>query len=241
MVVKRNDRRNSMAEQIKPGFFSKSVAADDNRILFDIQNEQLLCKQKKIDFLFIGDSITWMWDLNLYFGPGAFFVNRGIGGDVSAIALKRFRADCLQLNPSAIVYMIGTNDILPTAPDLWWRKPGADKNRVLEQLLANIEEAMRLCAGKRLYQCSILPTDICPPFDKAGINQMVQEANDGIKVLCSKHGVPYVDYHSALCREDKKTMKDGLTHDGIHPNGACYEIMANVLKQEIDFQKEMEK
>jgi len=36
-------------------------------------------------------------------------------------------------------------------------------------------------------------------------------------------------------------MKDGLTHDGIHPNGACYEIMANVLKQEIDFQKEMEK
>ncbi|MBS6554448.1 MAG: hypothetical protein KH321_10970, partial [Clostridium sp.] len=48
------------------------------------------------------------------------------------------------------------------------------------------------------------------PFDKAGINQMVQEANDGIKVLCSKHGVPYVDYHSALCREDKKTMKNVL-------------------------------
>ncbi len=224
-----------MTQQIKPGFFGTHVAADDNRILFDIRNEQLLSKQKKADILFIGDSITWMWDINLYFGNSSFLVNRGIGGDTSHYCLKRFDADCLQLAPETIIYMIGTNDILTTAPDLWWRKDGADKQTVLNSLLQNIEAVMEKCKDKQLYQCSVLPTDICPPYDKDGINQMVLEANDGIKALCKKHGVHYIDYHSALCRDDKKTMRDGLTHDGIHPNGACYEIMANILKNMIQF------
>lgn len=224
-----------MAEQVKPGFFGKHVAADDNRILFDIQNEQLLSKRKKADFLFIGDSITWMWDLNLYFGKTAFLVNRGIGGDTAFYALQRFEADCLQLAPDVVIYMIGINDILTTAPDLWWRKPGANRQTVLENLLLNIEAVMKKCIGKRLYQCSVLPTDICQPFDKDDINKMVTEANRGIQTLCKRYDVPYVDYHSALCRADGQTMRDGLTHDGIHPNGACYEIMANILKNKIDF------
>lgn len=223
--------------QIKPGFFGKSVAADDNRILFDIQNEQLLYQNKTSDYLFIGDSITWMWDLNLYFGRNSFFVNRGIGGDTSYYCLKRFDADCLQLGPENIIYMIGINDILTTAPDLWWRKDGADKQTVMEKLLQNIEAVMIKCEGRNLYQGSILPTDICPPFDKDGINQMVIDANGEIKKLCDKHSVPFIDYHSALCRDDKKTMRDGLTHDGIHPNGACYEIMADILKSIVFFRK----
>lgn len=224
-----------MTQLIKPGFFGKSVATDDNRILFDLQNEQLLFKKKKADFLFIGDSITWMWDLNLYFGGSSFLVNRGIGGDTSYYCLKRFEADCLQLNPDVVIYMIGINDILTTAPDLWWRKDGADKQTVADNLLKNIEAVMEKCKGRKLYQCSILPTDLCRPFDKDGMNQMVIDANEGIKKLCKKHGVPFIDYHSALCRGDKKTMRDGLTHDGVHPNGACYEIMANILKSVIDF------
>lgn len=230
-----------MENQIKPGFFGKQVAADDNRILFDIQNEQLLAKHKKIDYLFIGDSITWMWDLHLYFGANAFVVNRGIGGDTSHYVCMRFDADCLQLMPKAIIYMIGINDILTTAPDLWWRKPGADKNAVLNDLITNVEDVMQRCSGTKLYQCSILPTDICPPFDKDGINQMVLDANAQIQLLCNKYNIPYIDYHAAVCCEDNKTMRDGLTHDGIHPNSACYDLMANVLNKTINFRKEMGK
>ena len=70
-------------EVIKPGNFGKEVAADKLRYLFDYQNEQLLLLEKKIDFLFIGDSITHHCDLNAYIDTDKFIVNRGIGGDTS--------------------------------------------------------------------------------------------------------------------------------------------------------------
>ena len=218
---------------IKPGMFSKNVAADNMRLTFDFYNEQLLSIEKKPDLLFIGDSITQLWDLNVYFGSGLFIVNRGIGGDCSTYLLKRFIADCIQLNPKKVVLMIGTNDISRTNNDLWWRTMGEDEVTVLDDYKKNITEIVKLCDDNKIdiVLCSIIPSDIVPPYDKEIRWKMTSEMNVFLKSL----GKMYVDYHHNLT-SDNKTLIYELSPDGIHVNAKGYEIMARVLQETLDMQ-----
>jgi lysophospholipase L1-like esterase len=62
--------------------------------------------------VFLGDSITQGWgaDFKGLF-PGMKLSNRGIGGDTTRGMLIRLEEDVLSLNPSAVVMLLGTNDI----------------------------------------------------------------------------------------------------------------------------------
>ena len=69
--------------------------------------------------VFLGDSITQGWgsDFRKAF-PGVKLANRGIGGDTTRGMLIRLEEDVLCLNPSAIVLLMGTNDIeVDVAPE----------------------------------------------------------------------------------------------------------------------------
>lgn len=221
-----------LIEMIKPGMFGISVAADTRRQEFDFANEQLLYMKKKIDYLFIGDSITHMWDLSVYIQTGKYLVNRGIGGDNSSYMLKRFDADCIQLHPMKAIMMVGTNDMLTTAPDLWWKKPGADVETVMSEYKSNVIQMVNKCntAGIEPILCSLLPSKIAPPFEREHFWNMTKRINDFLQTL----GVMYVDYHSALTT-DGVSLPDELSPDGIHPNAEAYRIMAAVLKEVLDF------
>lgn len=60
----------------------------------------------------LGDSITQGWNERLAAAfPGMKVANRGISGDTSRGVLFRLKEDVLALNPSAVVLLIGTNDI----------------------------------------------------------------------------------------------------------------------------------
>lgn len=62
--------------------------------------------------VFLGDSITQGWGNNFrgHFA-GMKLANRGIGGDTTRGMLIRLDEDVLSLNPSAVVMLMGTNDI----------------------------------------------------------------------------------------------------------------------------------
>ena len=223
-----------MREQIKPGMFGTAVAADTYRRGFDLLNSQVIYSEKRPDFLFIGDSITNWWDLSLYFGDLGYIVNRGIGGDSTEYILRRSEADVFQLQPKAVVYMAGTNDLLGICPDLWYRENGMDRDTVIKNLLSNVEAFIRKCDGIRLFVCSILPVDMCPPFNLSRVEDAVALANQGIKQLCEKHGIVYVDFHSALKSKNDNKLRQGLSTDGVHPEGEAYGIMANILRDAIN-------
>lgn len=62
--------------------------------------------------VFLGDSITQGWGENFQGKfPGVKLANRGIGGDTTRGMLIRLREDVLDLNPAALVLLLGTNDI----------------------------------------------------------------------------------------------------------------------------------
>ena len=97
---------------VKPGMFGVFASADSRRGEFDFGNEELLLAGVRPDVVFIGDSITHLWEVQAYFGgTGKILVNRGIGGDISTHVRQRFRADVLQLQPRLAVLKIGTNDL----------------------------------------------------------------------------------------------------------------------------------
>lgn len=68
--------------------------------------------QDQHSVVFLGDSITEGWgdDFGGSF-PGLRAVNRGIGGDTTRGVLIRLQDDVLSLHPSAVVLLIGINDI----------------------------------------------------------------------------------------------------------------------------------
>ena len=61
--------------------------------------------------VFLGDSITQGWHSLANAFPNLKVVNRGIGGDTTRGVLYRLKADVLNLDPKAIVLLIGINDV----------------------------------------------------------------------------------------------------------------------------------
>jgi CubicO group peptidase (beta-lactamase class C family)/lysophospholipase L1-like esterase len=69
-------------------------------------------QQDQNSVVFLGDSITQGWGATFKGKfPGMKLANRGIGGDTTRGMLIRLQQDVLSLNPSAIVLLLGTNDI----------------------------------------------------------------------------------------------------------------------------------
>lgn len=66
--------------------------------------------------VFLGDSITHGWgDTMGNSFPSMKVANRGIGGDTTRGMLIRLKDDVLSLNPSAVVMLMGTNDLADQA------------------------------------------------------------------------------------------------------------------------------
>ena len=214
--------------------FGKSVPCDKLRAVFNLHNRQIFELGRKVDIVFIGDSITEFWNVNAYFCDLGFVVNRGVGGDTSNYILQRLAADVFQFKPEKMVYLVGINDILNPTPNTWEKKPWQkDKNDIIFDLLKNIEESIKGCVehGIKGYFCSILPTDFTPPYDGFGVEEMILKTNDGIKSLCEKYGVIYVDYYSALVRKNEDKIISGYTSDCVHPTAICYNEMSKVLRE----------
>jgi lysophospholipase L1-like esterase len=69
-------------------------------------------EQDQNSVVFLGDSITQGWgdDLRGAF-PGLKVANRGISGDTTRGMLIRLQHDVVDLNPTSVVMLMGTNDL----------------------------------------------------------------------------------------------------------------------------------
>ncbi len=217
---------------IKPGPFGVVAAADSRRGVFDLHNEALLAHAAPVDAVFIGDSITDMWALDVYFrgASGGYVVNRGIGGDRTPFVRRRFAADVLQLRPKLAVIKIGVNNTWDL--DMWWdpaliRTPEDIENEIVGDVEAMVQAAR--ADGIAVALCSILPTDIPVNGNTAQRNRLIARANGRLREVAGREGATYVDYHSRLMAADGLTLRAGLADDGLHPHTVGYDIMAGAL------------
>ena len=177
--------------------------------------------------VFFGDSITDAWgrrpDTGSFF-PGKPYVNRGISGQTTAQMVVRFRQDVVDLHPSAVVILAGTNDVAgntgPMTPEMT-----EDNFRSMVE----IAKANRI----KVILASILPTGDFPWRKGLQPAGKIRVLNDWLQSYCKSEGLVYVDYYAPMADENG-AMKAGLSKDGVHPNTSGYAIMGPLAQAAID-------
>ena len=175
--------------------------------------------------VFLGDSITDMWKIAQYF-PGKPYVNRGIGGQTTPQMLVRIYPDVINLRPSVLVVLAGTNDIA--------RNTGPQSAEMIEDNFRAITEIAR-AHNIKIVLCSLTPVS-----DYTARKQTVQRPpadilllNEWLKKYAEQIHAAYVDYHSALA-DSGGFLKEGYSTDGLHPNDKGYAIMAPLVQAAIE-------
>ena len=172
----------------------------------------------------MGDSITEFWsttDSGYFIGKP--YLNRGISGQTTPQMLLRFRADVIDLKPSAVVILAGINDIAGNTGPV-----------TLQMITNNIFSMVELAHANhiKVILCSVLPAYDFPWKPNQNPAQKVVDLNKMIKNYADAKGILYLDYFSAM-RDERDGLKSAYSGDGVHPNKLGYQIMAPLAEKAI--------
>ena len=175
-----------------------------------------------------GDSITRNWVKNdSEWLDGHGFVGRGISGQTSSHLLSRIRPDVIALNPEYMVLLIGINDIA--------RNNGYI---AVENTFGNIVSLVELAQlhGIKPVMCTLCPAGEIGWRKRIGDPRpQIAALNELITAYAAAHGIPLVDYNSAL-RTPDGALDPLYATDAVHPNLAGYKVMEKVLLDVMDAQ-----
>jgi lysophospholipase L1-like esterase len=177
--------------------------------------------------VFYGDSITDSWGRQPETGdffPGKPYVNRGVSGQTTPQMLVRFRQDVIDLHPSAVLILAGTNDVA--------RNTGPMTPEMTENNFRSMVDLAK-ANGIRVIVASILPAADYSWRKGLGPAPKIKVLNDWLRGYCVNHSVTYLDYYSAMVGADGG-MKPGISFDGVHPNAQGYAIMGPLAQAAID-------
>jgi lysophospholipase L1-like esterase len=81
----------------------------------------------------------------------------------------------------------------------------------------------------RVVLCSILPAFDYPWQPGLTPAPKIDEMNVWIRKYAAEHKYVYVDYHTAM-KDGRDGLPANLSHDGVHPTQAGYDIMAPLVE-----------
>lgn len=182
--------------------------------------------------VFIGDSIIYGWP---GLRPNGNFkdievVNRGIGSQLTAQMLLRFRQDVIDLHPRVVVILGGSNDL---ARLLQPAVPTIESNLASMAELAGANGIHVVLSSLPPVSDYELDVDGKPALRTATHSPpQIVEANEWMKKFARKRNFIFVDYYSSLV-DERGFFKKGYSQDGLHPNDKGYAIMEKLLKDAI--------
>lgn len=182
-------------------------------------NKALIASGRKVDVVFMGDSITEGWPQKRpgFFTPGR--IGRGIGGETTPQMVLRMMADVVHLEPRLVHIMAGTNDI-------------AGNTGVItpEQSFDNFRMMVTIARanGIKVILASVPPSSGFAWRPGLETVAPIRVINAWLKRHAKETGSIWVDYTPVLA-DAAGAMKPGLAYDGVHPTEAGYDAMASVL------------
>jgi acetyl esterase/lipase/lysophospholipase L1-like esterase len=170
--------------------------------------------------VFYGNSITENWKRfdNDFFEKNQF-LDRGIGGQTTSQMLVRFRSDVVNLKPSAVVILAGTNDIAENTGPISIENIFGNIISMVEIARANNIKPF-LCAVMPVYQYSWNKT--IEPVEK------ISRLNGMIKQYAVENKIPYIDFFTPFA-DGKGGLLEQYSPDGVHPNLEGYKIMEKLV------------
>lgn len=167
--------------------------------------------------VFLGDSITQGWGNALWATfPEMRVTNRGISGDTTRGVLIRLKEDVISLNPSAVVLLIGTNDL--------------DENADPVTIAGNLElilDALKTSnPNMPIILCEVFPSSA----SKRRPKEKIQEINQRyLKLVKGDSQVIYLETYDLFADENGDAIPAEFP-DLLHPNEPGYLKWANALK-----------
>ena len=189
-----------------------------------IKDENNKYKEEYTNYLFLGDSITEIYDLDKYY-HNLPVINSGISGNTTEDILDDMKARVYDYNPSKVFLLIGTNDLIH------------DKN--VDEIVSNIKKILTEISSNNklteIYVESIYPVN--DNMDEEMVaertNKDIIEINEKIKKYCEDNNCNYINLYDKLTDDDGNFCEE-YTYDGLHPNEKGYQIITKELKKYLD-------
>lgn len=167
--------------------------------------------------VFLGDSITQQWGggLDAAF-PGVKIANRGISGDTTRGVLIRLREDVLSLDPTALVLLIGTNDL----------EEGATPETIAGNLRLILAAVKAHNPRLTVVLCEVFPSSATmkrPAAQIKAVNTLYLAA-----VKNDPQVIPLETFR--LFADANGDATNAEFPDLLHPNGAGYAKWASALR-----------
>lgn len=180
------------------------------------------------NIVFLGDSLTEIYNLDHFYGKNANVVNSGVSGHTTADILDNMKERVYRYNPSKVILLIGTNDIETGKSD--------------KEILKNIKKIVYLINKKRplsdIYIESLYPVNntenevINHTMVGSRTNNRIIELNKKIKCFCNNSNLVYINMYDELL-DDDGNLKMDYTKDGLHLNEKGFEIVTEKIKNYI--------
>ena len=202
-----------------------SSSLDDlNNTIEDKNGEIEKTESNYTNYLFLGDSITEIYDLDKYY-EGLPVVNSGISGNTTEDILSDMKERVYNYNPSKVVLLIGTNDLIH---DISVDDIATNIEKIVNEINSNEPQA-------EIYVESIYPVNDNLDEDMVDVrnNDDIMEINEKIKKYCDDNGYTYINMYDKLLDEDGN-FNEEYTDDGLHPNSRGYKVITDELKKYLD-------
>lgn len=177
------------------------------------QNRQAFWRERSLKqhaVVFAGDSLVGGWKTLDRDFPGLKVANRGIGGDVSRGLVFRWKEDVLDLEPKAVVVLVGANDLSAH------QSPDATAANIALMLDAASQQTPML----PVILCTVPPRNAPKAPTKPGalaeLNRKIQNLTQGRK------NVTVLDLYSMFVTDGGAPDERYFQRDGLHFNSAAY-------------------
>lgn len=183
------------------------------------------------NIVFLGDSITYMYDLQDSF-EGHNVINSGTDGASTKDVLEKMDEKVYIYNPSKVFILIGTNDFDEE------RHGKFDEDTTINNIKSIIEGIKENRRFAEIYIESVYPINnsdgeiIQPTMVKNRNNDNIKKLNVRIKKLAKEEDIEYINMYDKLVDEDGLLNYD-YTRDGLHINSVGYEVITEVLNKYI--------
>jgi lysophospholipase L1-like esterase len=169
--------------------------------------------------VFMGDSITADWASEPPLAQHSEYESRGVSGQTTLQMLRRFKADVVDLKPSIVHIMGGTNDVA--------ENEGPESDEDIQYAISSMVD-LAVANHIKVILASIPPAKRIywhPGIEAAA---RIARLNAWLKGYASQRNITFADYWAVLA-DPSGGMKAEYSSDDVHPNAAGYAAMAPVL------------
>lgn len=174
--------------------------------------------------------------------PGVEFVNKGVGGNTTAMAAKRFQSDVIAAKPDVTVIQFGIND---AAVDLWKTPPATESRVLLDDYETNLRafvtdlraigsDVILMTPNQTRWSAPMIEKYGKSPYDPAdpqGFTFILARYAERMRKVARDMNVPLVDIYALYDTPERKTaLCLDLLPDGMHPSMAGHAMVAENLE-----------